>query len=79
MYPYINSLLKDLSECQNVSVTFPCIHLCLSSGDLLIFFSKNLFIYLFLLQMVEKFTYGTLEVGVVLAVSLMMAVFLAKA
>ena len=40
---------KDLCECQNISIQFPCIYLCLSSRDLFIFFSKSFpFSYIFL-------------------------------
>ena len=30
---------KDLCECPNVSVKFPCVYLCLSSRDLFFFFN----------------------------------------
>ena len=36
---YIYSLLieKDICDCRNVLVNLPCVHVCLSSGDLFIF------------------------------------------
>ena len=54
VFTYIYSLLieKDLHECRNISVKFPCallVYLCLLSGDFLIFFSKSIpFLLLFL-------------------------------
>ena len=38
MFTYIYSLLieKDICDCRNVSIKFPCVYMCLSSGDLFI-------------------------------------------
>ena len=39
VFTYIYSLLieKDTYDCQNISVKFLCVYMCLSSGDLFIF------------------------------------------
>ena len=52
VFTYISRLIeKDLYESRNISFKFPCalfVYLCLSSGDLFIFFSKmSPFLFLF--------------------------------
>ena len=59
MYIYFLLIEKDICDCRNVLIKFPCVYLCLSSGDLFIFFGKSfLFLSLFLsftLLFQEKF------------------------
>ena len=45
VFTYIYSVVidKDICGCRNVSVKFPCVYLCLSSGDLFIFSFNFLF------------------------------------
>jgi hypothetical protein len=39
IFTYIYSIVieKDICNCQNVSVKFPCVYVCLLSGDLFVF------------------------------------------
>ena len=49
VFTYIPGLLieKDICDCQNISVTVLCVHVCLSAGDLFIFLVRvsSLFSY----------------------------------
>ena len=50
VFTYIYSLLilKDISDCQNVSVKLLCVYVCLSSRDLFIFLASSFFLALLL-------------------------------